>query len=88
MGIKLLFPSSTIFNDADDLDCIHQCDIDLHTRKIPKEEIESLLSNVLEFLKTSVRENIHSDLLFLLFDCLLDLRFRGFLSILPFFHFS
>ena len=69
MGIKLLFPSSTIFNDADDLDCIHQCDIDLHTRKIPKEEIESLLSNVLEFLKTSVRENIHSDLLFLLFDC-------------------
>ncbi|OHT04984.1 hypothetical protein TRFO_27360 [Tritrichomonas foetus] len=69
MAQKLLFPSSSIFNDADEIDCIHQCDIDLRTRSIPCEEIESLLSNILDFLETPITENYQFDVLSLVYDC-------------------
>ena len=70
MAERLLFKSSNIFANASDLDCIHQCDIDLRTRSIPISEVEELMDNILSYLeKNKFDLNTQIDLLSLLYDC-------------------
>ena len=70
MAGKLLFKSSNVFANADDLDCIHQCDIDLRTRTIPLSEVEELMDNILSSLDANKFDiNYQLDLLSLLYDC-------------------